>query len=324
MPLVVEPAWIGRRIVIRHAVDRDDSGRLRFTDTVGDLIALTPETATVEAKDNRRAVPVAHIAVAKIVEPAAREILALEAVCARGWQARDTAERHGWLLRADAGFSSRANSALPLGQLKEPLDEVLDDTRVWYAERGLPLRLQLPLHARRLLDAELAERGWTADAYTYVLAARLDTLPRHRTRNHDATNEVRIAEAPDDAWMAQLRGGTTPPSARALLTRHDRAGFAELRRDGATLAIGRGVVDDGWLGVTAVEVTPAARRQGLANAIMHALHGWAIDEHGATRSYLQVRADNDAALALYEGMGYWHHHAYQYRTDPRSGTASGG
>jgi ribosomal protein S18 acetylase RimI-like enzyme len=312
MPLVVEPAWIGRRIVIRYAVDRDVSGRLRFADTVGDLVALSDETATVEAKAGRRDVLVAHIAVAKLVEPAAAEILALEAITARGWRARDTAETHGWLLRADEGFTHRANSALPLRPPTGSLDETLEAARSWYAARDLPLRIQLPLHARRLLDAELADRGWPATSDTYVLAARLDALQSRPAPGVD----VEIAKVPDDAWVARFRDGAMPPSARGLLTRHDRVGFAEIRHDGATVAIGRGAVDDGWLGVTGVEVDPAGRRQGLATAIMHALWRWAVDEHGATRSYLQVSADNDAALALYEGLGYWHHHAYRYRSEP--------
>jgi GNAT superfamily N-acetyltransferase len=314
MPLVVEPAWIGRRIVIRHAVDRDVSGRVRFTDTVGDLVALTSRTATVQARSGRVDVPVGHVAVAKIVEPAAVEILALEDICTRGWRARDTAERGGWLLRADAGFTNRANSVLPRGQLTAPLDAAIDEARTWYAAHGLPLRVQLPLHARRLLDAELAERGWPATPDTYVLVARLDTLLAQV--KGPVLDEVHVADAPDDAWVARFRGGTMPPAARPLLTRHDRVGFAEIHRDGATVAIGRGAVDDGWLGVTAVEVDPAARRQGCATAIMQALHRWAVDVHGAARAYLQVTADNDAALAFYEGLGYWHHHAYRYRTDP--------
>jgi hypothetical protein len=51
---------------------------------------------------------------------------------------------------------------------------------------------------------------------------------------------------------------------------------------------------------------------------MQALHRWAADRHGATRSYVQVLADNDAALDLYERLGYWPHHAYHYRTEPTS------
>jgi GNAT superfamily N-acetyltransferase len=309
MPLVVEPAWLGRRIVMRYAVDRDVSGRLRFTDIVGDLVALTDETATVETRAGRRDVPIGQVAVTKVVEPAAAEILALETIAAQGWRPRETFENHGWLLRGDAGFTQRANSVLPQGQLSVPLDAALDEARKWYADRGLPLAVQLPLHARRLLDAELAERGWPATPDTYVYAARLDTLPSR------ATPEIEFVAAPDDAWLALFRDGTAPAAARALLTRHDRVAFAQLRRDGATLAIGRGTVDDGWLGITAVEVAPTARRLGHATAIMQALHGWAT-EQGAIRSYVQVLADNEAALSLYEHLGYWPHHAYRYRTEP--------
>jgi N-acetylglutamate synthase len=312
MPLVVEPAWVGRRIVIRHAVDRDESGRLRFADAVGDLVALSGETATVETKAGRRDVPIAHVAVAKVVEPAAAEILALEATAARGWRARETRESHGWVLRADAGYTSRANSVLPAAQLTVPLDAALDEAREWYADRGLPLQIQLPLHARRLLDAELGERGWPATPDTWVLVGRLDTL----RADGSAADDVHIAAAPDEAWVARFRDGAMPAAAQALLTRHDRAGFAEVRRDGTTVAIARGAVDDGWLGVTAVEVDPDARRQGLAQAIMRALWQWAADVHGATRSYVQVVADNDAALTLYERLGYWQHHVYRYRTQP--------
>jgi ribosomal protein S18 acetylase RimI-like enzyme len=313
MPLVVQPGWVGRRVVIRHAIDRDVSGRPLFADAVGDLVALTGESATVETGRARADVPLAHVAVAKLVEPAAAEILALEATAARGWRARDVVENHGWLLRADEGFTRRANSVLPLGQLTVPLDAALDEARDWYAVRGLPLRVQLPQHARRLLDAGLGERGWPATADTYVLAARLDTLRRALPV---PPGEARIATAPDDAWLARFRDRATPPAARALLARHDRVGFAEIRRDGATVAIGRGAVDDGWLGITAVEVDPAVRRQGLATAIMGALWRWAADEHGATRGYVQVTAGNAAAISLYERLGYWHHHSYRYRTEP--------
>lgn len=307
MPLVVEPHWIGRRIVVRHAVDRDKSGRLLFADVVGDLIEMTTDTATVEASGGPVRVPLSHIAVAKVVEPSAAEILALSAVSSRSWRAEETAEVGGWLLRANHGVTRRANSALPLRR-PTPLSDTLDAARDWYAARGLPLRVQTPLHARRLLDAELAERGWPASHETQVLALRIPPTP-------DAP-DVRILAQPDDAWMAPLRGGTTGPVMRALLTRHGRAGFAEVRRDGVAIAIGRGAVDDNWLGITAVEVAPEQRRQGLATAIMHALWRWGADVHGAKYTYLAVETHNEPAIALYRALGYWEHHVYRYRTEP--------
>lgn len=309
MPLVVEPDWVGRRVVIRHAVDRDETGRLLFSDTVGDLLEVTSSHAVVRTRGGDEQVPLGHVGVAKVVEPSAADILALEAITARGWRAAETADLGGWLLRANGGFTRRANSVLPLRRPAGPLDETLDAARAWYAKRGLPLAIQLPMDARRLLDAELAELGWAPASPTQVLATRIPPLgnPDERER------EVRILGAPDDDWMARYRGGRTPAQARGLLTRHDHAGFAEVRRDGRTVAIGRGAVDDGWLGITAVEVDPAFRGHGLAAAVLRALWRWGAQPPGTTHSYVQVEADNDAALALYERLGYWHHHHYWYR-----------
>ena len=48
-------------------------------------------------------------------------------------------ERLGdWELRAASGFTRRANSVLPLGDPRLPLDEALDAVRRWYGDRGLP------------------------------------------------------------------------------------------------------------------------------------------------------------------------------------------
>lgn len=313
MPLVLEPSWIGRRVSIRRVLDRTPEGELRFGDVVGDLLALDAETAVIEARSGLVEVPIALVTAARAVVPSTAEELALEATVARGWRAAETAELGGWLLRATGGFTSRANSVLPLRAAGRPLDEALETVRGWYAERGLPARLQLPVEARRLLDAELAERGWSAESPTHVLAARLDLLAGGAGRD---APPVRIADAPDDTWLARYRGGAAATDvARGLLSRHDRAAFAAVTVDGRTLAIGRGTVDGEWLGVTAVEVDESARRHGLATAVMRALWRWGAAQ-GARRSHVAVTADNGPALALYRRLGYWQHHDYHYRREP--------
>jgi ribosomal protein S18 acetylase RimI-like enzyme len=312
MPLVLEPSWVGRRVSVRRVLDRSPDGRLRFGDVVGDLVALGSDAALIDTAHGPVEVPLAHVAVARIAPPATRDQLALEAAAARGWRASDTGEIGGWLLRAAHGFTGRANSVLPLGSPGLPLEEALAAARAWYTERRLPLRMQVPVEARRLLDAELAERGWPADPDVHVLAARLDLL----IADDAGQPPVRVADAPDDAWLARYRDGAgVSAAARDVLVRHDRAGFASITLNGQVVAIGRGAVDDGWLGITAVEVGAAMRRQGLARAIMNALWKWGT-ANGATRSYLQVSSDNDAALALYRRLGYWLHHDYHYRHEP--------
>ncbi len=320
MPLVLQARWVGRRVSVRRVVERTPDGRLLQADVVGDLVGLDTQTAVIDARDGLVEVPLALVTAARTSPPSSADELALQRVEAASLRAAETAELDGWLLRADHGFTRRANSVLPLRRLRRPLDDALAQAAQWYAARDLVLRVQVPLAARRLLDAALAERGWPAELHTLVQARRLDVA------TSAPPADVVITAQPDDTWLTVYRGGRgLAPSARALLTRHDTVGFAALRRDGRTVAVGRGAVDDGWLGVMAVEVDPNYRRAGLARSVTAALWAWGA-AHGAKRSYLQVAADNESARALYAALGYWTHHDYHYRRpyDPAAGDPAGG
>lgn len=312
MPLVLQPSWVGRRVTLRRALDRSPNEVIRFTGVVGDLLALDDERAVIETRKGVVDVPIAAVDTARLVATSTADELALERVLAAGWRPADEEDLDGWTLRAAGGFSKRANSVLPIGRPGRPLDELLDQARAWYAERGLPLRVQVPREARRLLDAALAERGWQASTPVDVLAARLDFLPVSAREFG-----VQIATGPDDDWLSCYRGGTArTPEARALLVRHERVGFASVRDGDVTVAVGRATVDDEWLGLTAVEVVPERRREGLGTAVMSALAEWG-QERGAVRAHLEVSTDNQAAQALYRTLGFWQHHDYHYRSDPQ-------
>jgi ribosomal protein S18 acetylase RimI-like enzyme len=308
MPVVVEPSFLGRRVTIRRAAP-DAPGRL--SDVVGDLVALDDEHAVVESRTGIVRIPRRDITRARPAAPSTRDELALEAVAAQGWQAVETAMVGGWLLRAAGGFTGRANSVLPLGPA--PLDEALSTARAWYAERGIPLRIQVPVTARRLLDATLAEAGWPAEPLVHVLARRTDPA----TEN---PQPITVSEAPDDDWLAIYRDGeATSAAARAVLTGHERVAFAAIRDEGGTAAVGRAVLDADWVGLSAIEVRRDARRRGLGRAMTSALLGWGA-ARGARYSYLQVSSDNAAANAMYASLGYWQHHDYHYRVDPEPQT----
>ncbi|WP_375504073.1 GNAT family N-acetyltransferase [uncultured Jatrophihabitans sp.] len=307
----MEPSWVGRRVSVRRVVERGPQGQLLFGDVVGDLVGLDDQTAVIESRRGLIEVPVALVAIAKIAPPSTADELALQRLAAQGLRSVDTEQLGGWLLRADHGGVRRANSVLPLGQLGMPLDEALARAHDWYAARDLPLRILLPTEARRLLDAELGERWWPIETEAHTMTARLDQLTARAGKA-----QVSLANTPDDGWLGlSQRGQFLDAPGQALLTRHDHVVFAAVRANGQTLATGRGVLDEGWLGVSWVEVAPDARRRGLASSIMAALWAWGR-ERGAGRSYLQVEAVNEAALALYTGHGYWVHHGYHYRTEP--------
>ncbi len=319
MPLVFEPSWVGRRVSVRRILSATSGARPQYSDVVGDLIRLDSRTAVIDSRRGLVEVDLASVTIASPAPPSTADELALVAVAAAGWRAEHNAQLGGWWLRASGGFTGRANSVLPLRQPGMPLDEALQRAAAWYTERGLPLLVLVPLEARRLLDAGLGERGWSADPLVHTMAGRLDVLDRavHTGASAHADHTVELAHSPAEAWLARFRDGAGSASAaRGVLTRHDRAVFASVRDGARVVAIGRGTLDDGWLGVSAVEVAPDLRRSGLARSVMAALWRWGAAQ-GAARSYLQVWAENDAAVTLYRSLGYWVHHDYHYRRPPQ-------
>jgi len=63
----------------------------------------------------------------------------------------------------------------------------------------------------------------------------------------------------------------------------------------------RAVLDEGY--ITNVAVAPDFRRRGVARALIGALETWARERDLAFLT-LEVRVSNDAALALYRGLGF--------------------
>ncbi len=238
------------------------------------------------------------------------DVLELEAVAAQGWQATETGWLGGWLLRASRGFTGRANSVLPLGDPGTATDDAIDRCAAWYADRGLPLRFQVPLLADAALDTRLDERGLRVVDQVRVLTCDLAVLAAEADGP-----PVWVLPAPTAQWLAgyHYRGGDLPAHAVEVIGRGETLGFALVPGDdGSALAIARGSVNEGWLGITAVEVAPAARRRGLGAAVTRGLARWAADR-GATRAYLQVAVENAGGAGLYAALGFAEHHRYQYR-----------
>ncbi len=227
----------------------------------------------------------------------------LALLAASAWPAREQVEVGGWLLRASAGVTSRANSALPLAPVD--LDAVLPAVEDFYDARLLPPRVQVSAPA---LDDGLAARGWTASGDVDVLVGPLPRGP----------SPAVVAEL-DDAWVdcwwaVDGRGG---PSARLVavsmleLVAHDVA-YARVVRDGVVVGVARGVAQPPWLGVFQVAVLPSVRREGVGSDLLRTLEAWG-EERGCWSAYLQVARD-DPGRGLYAGMQV--SGSYRYRSRP--------
>jgi GNAT superfamily N-acetyltransferase len=247
-------------------------------------------------------------------------IIELERVAAAHWRGTEEQWLGKWLLRAAEGFTGRANSVLPLGDPGMPLDEALAAVTQWYRDRGLPPMIVVPVPlepdpAGQALDNHLSERNWLTrpgPAFVMVADLSLGGLP---PVSLPAGRAVQLTREPDDAWAARYhyRGQDhLPPIAGKVLTSAEEQWFVSIREGDDVLAIARLSVAAGWAGLTAVEVNPAYRRQGLGVAITAAACREA-GPRGIRNAFLQVEVDNAPARALYERLGFRYSHRYHYR-----------
>ena len=230
--------------------------------------------------------------------------LLLERLAADAWPPLEQVEVDGWRLRAAAGVTRRANSALPLSS-SLPVEAVV----AFYRARDLPPLVQVSDAAT---DAALAQRGWQREIDVEVLTGRPPS----------GASTAKLQPQPDDDWLGcwwdvDGRGGPAELEVvRAMLARIQvPAAYASVVRDGRTVAVGRGVAHEGHLGVFSMAVRPAFRRQGLAREVLRALGNWA-SSHGATTAYLQVFGTNHQARSLYASEGFTRSHLYHYRVHP--------
>lgn len=314
-------ADVGKRVSVRRVSEEGSAGR-KFTDTVGVLTSWNDGVLLITRRTGER-VPVdeAALVAGKVVpaEPARRRgpsatYPELAHITSRAWQATESERLGEWELRAAHGFTRRANSVLPVGDPGIPLDDALDRVVDWYAARGLPAYAQTATGAegaQELLCAELEAREWVREVSAEVRIAALAPIG-------DAPDapQVVLTREPGAAWLGRYQRKGASEVALKVLCAGPSVWFATVPGDGEVpAAIGRCVVDGRWAGFAAVEVDPAQRRRGLATKVMTALARQALDE-GASAAWLQVEADNDAARALYDRMGFATHHAYHHYRAP--------
>jgi GNAT superfamily N-acetyltransferase len=259
----------------------------------------------------------------------------LERLAARAWPAEEVEEVEGWLLRRTAGVDRRrCNSLLP------PADPAAAARTVELAlataeELGFAASVQVsPAEGHLRLDEELERRGLAFGGPSLVLAGPLRGVP---STPADITIHVQdgppkpgpVASPPAvavhtaalsaewvEAW-ADVSGidGTRETAELVLAQLGDRARFATAvdARSSEILGVGIGVAEEGWVGLFSLAVVAPARRRGVATAIVDTLESWAATA-GAEATYLQVEADNAAALSFYAARGFHIAHSYHYRT----------
>ncbi len=330
---------VGSRVVVRHRLGAPDPlTGATLTDAVGELVSDDDGILVVRTRRGEVRVPRTEVTALKEVPPSpsrrgkphrALSVEDLQRVMVGAWPAMETARLGDWVLRASRGFTQRANSVMTAGSPGIPLPAALDTVERWYAGRRLTPNLTVagPLGfdpADDAVGAEALRRGYAARVATLTLTAptRLvaDLPPGGAPRGTGNPQDVEVGGEPTPAWFAAYCAyrPVDDEAARAILTGSPAQAFATVRDDdGSVIGIGRLGLAAAWGGIAAMWVDPAARRQGVATAMLGALARTA-ERAGAASLHLQTDTDNTTALALYEWHGFERHHTYVNLSRPAS------
>lgn len=244
----------------------------------------------------------------------------LEAVGFRAWPASSVQYDGSWQVRLTAGHpSNRLNSIVPL----DPSDHRDIEIRVEKASRkfeayGRPAVLrQTPLCSPLLVDL-VAAQNWTHFDETIVMTCdltqaelpdTLDHLPTHDIgRFVDANLATDQVSAKLKPALAEIINAIKPPSGLFMIEDPETGPLATVLC----------VQDNDLAGIMSLSVARERRREGLGLEILTSALRWAR-MRSARSAWLQVKADNAPALALYERIGFREAYRYSYWRKDRCG-----
>ncbi|HWE46291.1 MAG TPA: GNAT family N-acetyltransferase [Caulobacteraceae bacterium] len=215
----------------------------------------------------------------------------------------------GWLLCANEGVVSRANSVAPLTGGVDPLEAKIDRALVFYRHQGLRPAFRVSPYAQPAgLAPALAARGFAPGMTTLVM-----TRPLANAEPEDAP--ITLSSAPDAAWRALFIAPDVSAAEADLristLSRGQGTRFARLGKEGEVVAIGAASVSGDWAGVHGMRTLAAHRSLGHGAKVLSRLLSDAR-ERGACKAFLQVEEDNTGAVRLYERLGFLRAYRYDY------------
>jgi ribosomal protein S18 acetylase RimI-like enzyme len=226
----------------------------------------------------------------------------------------------GWLVRFSPGKARRARSVNAVAAGRLPMETKLAMAEAVYRDAGLPMLVRItPFSQPPQLDAHLELQGWPVHEETIVMvcphleSVSTPTLPSdlawqplsHTALAH-AVGAMRGSPLSQQQAHAE-RLAQSPVNFQAMAIRQVA--------DPTVLACGQIAREGDLVGLYDVFTAEHARRAGLASALCAQLLDTARAK-GARVGYLQVSADNVAAIALYRQLGFRQGYRYHYRMRP--------
>lgn len=243
-----------------------------------------------------------------------RTINEIEYLASHYWPAREIERYYGWIIQWQDGVTWRANSVLPLAATEDELvEDSIDYVIDFYDKRNIPPAFKMTEASIPIaLDEILDEMDFQQRMITLF-----QTVPIEKLVCLDTEVEVDILRVSDETidtlYHRSMRDEFAIQVRKEIIHRiKGEKKIARVMIDGQLAGVGLGVVEDDMMGIFSIRTMPEFRRRGVGWSINCALSIWG-EENGADTAFLQVEADNNPALALYEKLGFKTLYTYWYR-----------
>lgn len=243
------------------------------------------------------------------------QVRRMEAVSFRSFPSTSTYFDGTWVIRLTAGHpAKRLNSVNPL----DPSDHGDIEKRISIAQHrfdsfGRPLIFRLSPLAPPELEQVLEDRGWKRFEESIVMVASLSEL-----LSEDVLDQVPVQDV--GMWvdtfleLSEESREHKPGLAEVIGAIEPEVGLFMLRdSDSHAVSAVRCVCDKDLAGLFDMVTSEGSRRMGHGRAAVLSALKWARSR-GASTAWLQVVADNEAAISLYRSLGFWEIYRYSYRS----------
>jgi GNAT superfamily N-acetyltransferase len=298
---------IGKRLTIRL---HEASGGYR------DIVGILESPSTLRHKDGREITfSQNEIAIYREIIPLSESagkgaplsirIIELEKLLNSTWSATEQFMHGQWLFRASGKYTMRANSVLPqgappFGKPEKEINEAIKDVITFYSERDLEPIFHLPLPLYQELFNYLIAHGWREKLRAQV---QVIDIP---VSEIDSDLVLEVSATCNSEWLL-VQGD------EKLLDIMDKtqALYYILKKQDTAVAVLRAGISDDWAVISRLFVKPEYRGNKFSQELMHLVFR-DLRSAGITKAALQVDLSNEAAMALYKGLGFRKHHEYSY------------
>jgi len=298
---------IGKRLTIRL---HEASGGYR------DIVGILESPSTLRHKDGREITfsqndIVIYREIIPLSESAGKgaplsiRIIELEKLLNSTWSATEQIMHGQWLFRASGKYTMRANSVLPqgappFGKPEKEINEAIKDVITFYSERDLEPIFHLPLPLYEELFNYLIAHGWREKLRAQV---QVIDIP---VSEIDSDLVLEVSATCNSEWLL-VQGD------EKLLDIMDKtqALYYILKKQDTAVAVLRAGISDDWAVISRLFVKPEYRGNKFSQELMHLVFR-DLRSAGITKAALQVDLSNEAAMALYKGLGFRKHHEYSY------------